>query len=759
MSFYANQKATAKKLMSSFEKSNMTLLLAQMQSGKTGTFLYTGCLMLHVGMVNRVVVFTGVPYNDLYEQLCDSVNDATKRFEYEKELETNSIHDKFITLTSSQLESFKIEPKTLVIWDESHYAQDTKNRPFAMFQNNGLLVDGSKETNELWKNKECYLLTVSATPFSEFVDCKEEKIHRQISKNIEVMNPGYSYRGVGFYYEHNLIKDSWDIFDSESRGPHKFVNLLEKSKITGFPQYGLLRCSGNSAGIIFLAKRAGWNKVVFYDMKNKAQLPGKWKTLEDQPEEDTLVVLKNMGRLGQVVPKQFVSFVFESSKGVSGTDTVLQSLLGRMCGYGPFNPHGIDIYICGNLTKKNELDDEVGIEMAHNARIVLKRKTQEKELKTYRTNPFVNEEDILNFMHNQRAEIDQLDIQHKEEIHYLKASEIERYINLLDRETTDVPRFAKNILRSKINQTSSGIIGYSTLPIEIKLEKSSSPYSEWTILEECAKIMNQPSGTKKLTNDLKVELVKVFIKLIETRKITFNDEKQDHEIKSLLETIIDETNDISVGDIINFGDLNSSSRNKQKLGLKMNEAIKHKMPYVNAVKQKNWRKNETEGKATRIQLEICGSYHSHPLCEGSVQTFNTTKTLYLSGYTYDASQHTKDKLKTQTIPNTTRNEVFHTDHELSQDASVTWINVIEDEDAFMGFIDTEFPANKKIRIVPTMSVPDSVIRHLNMLCYKNNGKFKLERITSKKTLKDRALRARNERYVVYFHTNTKLSLV
>jgi hypothetical protein len=112
-----------------------------------------------------------------------------------------------------------------------------------------------------------------------------------------------------------------------------------------------------------------------------------------------------------------------------------------------------------------------------------------------------------------------------------------------------------------------------------------------------------------------------------------------------------------------------------------------------------------------------------------------------------------------TIPATTRHEAFHHTHELCADTAVTWLNVIKDEDAFMGLVDTEFPQGKRIRIVPTQSIPDTVIHHLDQLCLHNNGRFTVERITAKRTREDNALGARVERYVAFFHQRTKLSVV
>ena len=177
--FYPTQVKTARELISKFSSTQLVLLLAQMQSGKTGTFLCTACAMVHFGLVDQVIVFTGVPDTDLYRQLEESVAQAVAHFNTVMEC---NITGKVITKKASKLPHTRISPKTLIVWDEAHYAQDVKNRPFQMFQNNGLLVDGTSRTNDLWSAKNCYLLTVSATPFSEYIDYRDSNVFAEITK-------------------------------------------------------------------------------------------------------------------------------------------------------------------------------------------------------------------------------------------------------------------------------------------------------------------------------------------------------------------------------------------------------------------------------------------------------------------------------------------------------------------------------------------------------------------------------------------------
>lgn len=749
--FYPTQVKTARELISKFSSTQLVLLLAQMQSGKTGTFLCTACAMVHFGLVDQVIVFTGVPDTDLYRQLEESVAQAVAHFNTVMEC---NITGKVITKKASKLPHTRISPKTLIVWDEAHYAQDVKNRPFQMFQNNGLLVDGTSRTNDLWSAKNCYLLTVSATPFSEYIDYRDSNVFAEITKEMVAMQPGPAYRGVGYFHEHNMIHSSWNIM--APAGQRKFVDLLRSAKTLDAPKYGILRSRADPGDIRLLAEHAGWSKFIFYDMKNKTSMPDGWDTLKVAPTDDTLVVLKNMGRLGQVVPKQHIAFVFESTTGSGATDTVLQSLLGRMCGYYVSDP-SIQIYVPDRLTAVKEVDDTDGNEVALEARIAL-RKAELDEVRAERIAAIHDDDFAISVFeadHTDRVkrEIQNIKRDHYECIEYATASEISRYVNLMTRRCDDVPRYAKNILRSQLDQKKVGMVGYSTVPMEIKLDMSTDGASEWTPLESCAFKMNT-EGARTLTDADKRCAVRELITRIEADPTAFGDSSQRMEILTALKGV--SIGRFTPSEIINFGDLNSKKGQTKSLRKRMYEAIHNNMPYVDAVKEKQWRLRESDGAAKRLQLLICSKIKDDAT---GVPDFNTTHSVYFTGWTYEADEHTKEAHKCMTIPATTRHEAFHHTHELCPDIASTWINIIKDEDAFMGMIDTEFPAGKRIRILPTMSIPETVIHHLDQLCLCNNGRFTIERITSKRTREDKALGARVERYVAYFHQRTKLSIV
>jgi len=759
--FYPSQIMATKTLISKFSKTRMILLLSQMQSGKTGTYLFTACSMVHFGLVERVIIFTGVPDIDLYTQLNNSVSQSIIHF---NRIMGVDLTDKIIAVKASQLSKLTIPPNTLVVWDVSHYdAQDRDNTPFQMFKSNHLLVDGTKETYDLWRNKGCYLLSVSATPFSEFVDNKDISVYNEITKEIVTMYPGHSYRGVIYYHENNHILPSWDIMNVPRRGQHKFVEMLRERVIEGKPQYGILRSCSPPENIKLLAEHAGWN-VEFYDMKNRESMVSGCATLDTAPNENTIIVLKNMGRLGQVIPKQHVSFVFESttSTNSNSSDTVLQSLLGRMCGYGPFNPTGTKIYVPKCLIDEKDVDgyDLDGSENSLKAIITLKKDELEIERNlyhaSYRDDEFAI--DNYNMTYDERVTdtIKRVIRDHTERLEYATSSEIQKYVNLMSMNSNDVPRYVKNIVSSQKNQKTVGIVGYSTIPEQIKVDMTDYVDTEWTPIYECASIMNCKNGSRRLTKSHKLHIVDFLIKYLETRDGAFSDIVQRIEIITLLKSVRDGKFDVSK--ILNFGDLNSNTRSRQRVI--MEESIKNNMPYNDLIKHKHWRENDCNGGAKRLQLLICSPIVGR-MTQG-VNDFNNTSTLYFTGFTYGSTEDTKDKHRRQQIPSTIHNEAFYHGHVVEdcddKRDSISWINVIKDEHAFMALIETIFPAGVKIRLILTNTVPKSVVHHIDKLLITNNGRFKVVRIRGRQTLEDKAVGAQ-QRYNILFFERSSMSIV
>jgi hypothetical protein len=548
--FFPQQREAAYNIYHQFNaETPCGLLIAPMQSGKTTAFMLTSFLMLGYGRVQNVIILCGNDENELYNQLTGDWEYSLESFlklcpeVHEGRSQSLLTKKNFGLYKSSHLDKITIKDHTLIIWDESHFAQDIKNKPYKMFERNGLLVNGTDDCADRWNRKSCYLLSVSATPFSEKTDIYDERVTR---KFFNFMHPGDLYRGVGFYKENDFIHII------EEHPDFKEILLSMSAKNPDTYTYGLVRTSTTKDKTMIerSAQEAGWD-VIYYDSANKHSL-GKdgINSLVEMPRNHTIIILKSMCRMGKVVPKQHISFVYEYAKN-GNTDSALQSLLGRMCGYGPFNPNGIHIFVSRN-TMSPPSDTDI-------AKFV---KKQEKARREYCAGAFARSEE----------EITCFDEAQEKKLENFKKSEIDRYIEFMKCKDM-IPTKAKNVVASKRNMSAAGAHKYYVRPFAIT--RDTAP----VLVEMVHKRMNQ-SGTlvKRVNANFSTEDRRHIVNEVRdlvTRDIgAFGDEKQREEVLRVL-ALDDALNHI------NFHDVTDNKHGEKKMGTKLKIAMEIGAPYVN----------------------------------------------------------------------------------------------------------------------------------------------------------------------------------
>ena len=332
---YEEQKATARKILAAFGEHRQVLLNAMMQSGKTGAFLWAAFALLAELKIQNIVVICGSNENELHTQLEKDLEGYVRTFawnfcdehrEYagQQTRLVELILARTTILKSSDLKKATIPNKSIVIWDESHFAQSKENCPYKFFERNGLKPTGTPFSDDLWAAKECYFLSVSATPFAQFSDLRNPEF--PITAKVVQHIPGETYIGVKQYVDADRIRPSYSIEEK----PEEFEALLRE--FAGERKYALVRSHKHHEAIKRCCERAG---VSYLDYNRVEKGIVNLDALETAPTSFTVVGLKDMCRMGKVVPKPHIAFVFEESQ-ASKSDTVLQSLLGRMCGYGPY---------------------------------------------------------------------------------------------------------------------------------------------------------------------------------------------------------------------------------------------------------------------------------------------------------------------------------------------------------------------------------------------------------------------------------------
>ena len=333
---FNNQIVTAQKLIEAFmgdDKHQYCVLLAQMQSGKSDTFMLVGCELVRLGLVERFIVFSGNAEIELREQAKDQRAFERSYRAYltkEKKMTIEEAEDvcemamsEFAVLWSSDLAKHHTKGKTLYIWDESHYAQSSKQRPDKFFRKQGLQPNGSGSDNGN------LLLSVSATPFSELLD-NDEFVQK---KKVVKMEPGSEYIGVDAMLKNDSIRG----FSGNFRTT--FASIVpELLNPDATRNVGLIRLTlRNEQDIRTICAQAGVSFLLYDQNWEGAPINELLKT------HVGVIGLKGKVRMGKQIIKDNVAWCFETAVR-SNTDTLLQGLIGRCCGY-PSTGSSLDIKI------------------------------------------------------------------------------------------------------------------------------------------------------------------------------------------------------------------------------------------------------------------------------------------------------------------------------------------------------------------------------------------------------------------------------
>jgi hypothetical protein len=358
---FPNQLNAAKEIIlgfTHFEENNNELtsrnrhqiLMAQMQSGKTGTmtgvinilekedsirtyfgiqkyFMVTGMndTGLHLQTTDRVIcqVF-GATDETVDHGSSDTVCDENCKFFIFKNYD--------LRVTEHSLEN------CLIFVDESHYGS-TKEAVLTKFlHKNGV---NWKNTNEL-EEKNIYIVSISATPIKE--------LHSDLArcKNRVVLLPTEKYVGVREFYQKDLINEASK--DDFSVNQDNFIPIIEYIQ----DAYERMKDQNGKKGVIIIRATKKKVKVIednqfVKDNFKLVHLNAKkgridYTRVNDEikimfsnynqvPEKPIIVLIQGAYRAGMTIDpkdKDLIYMVYDNSQELTAT---LQGLLGRMCGY------------------------------------------------------------------------------------------------------------------------------------------------------------------------------------------------------------------------------------------------------------------------------------------------------------------------------------------------------------------------------------------------------------------------------------------
>jgi hypothetical protein len=325
--FYSQQIEAGDHVLTHLKNGSYHILLeADLQAGKTGCYNYVIRKMLKENIVKRAIVICGSSELQLKEQAETDI----RHYNYD-------LGGKIKVHFRQDLKKIEKGVKDcLIIHEESHLVQ-TKNQTIHK-QSKRLDIPFGGEIGERGRNN--YILSVSATPFSEKSDIIHGKSH--FSKKIVKMKPGDGYIGISFFYSNNAFKEKFEITEDIVR----FKDLiLSKGK-----KWNLIRIFDTKGKIttplLFELKHYGIDVTLYDSHHSKIE---SLDFLNEIPDKPSLVILKGLCRVGKVIAKQNIGFIWENADKPK-TDTILQALPGRCCGYHT-NIH-IDMYVSPTVLRK-----------------------------------------------------------------------------------------------------------------------------------------------------------------------------------------------------------------------------------------------------------------------------------------------------------------------------------------------------------------------------------------------------------------------
>ena len=308
---HPEQITSARNIVNAFcQDTHYALLVALCQAGKTGCFQEVARIMLETGQCERAYILCGSSEVLLREQAEADTKAA------------NPGAPITVLFRTAFKEATMNLNKALIVVDESHLDQTQGQELDVFLGRHGLSMDGNPAA---LKANGAFLLSVDATPYAELAALT----HRETPypKHVEELKAGAGYYGLADYKFGGRLLPTFEIT------PYKFgrfANLVKR----GGAKYSLVRLSKGKAAAknlqtIRAAAAAVGAKVLLHTEKNEEISIAALKTA---PAVPTIVVIYDRLRAGKVVPKQHINFVWEGAR-TSKTDSLVQGLPGRMCGY------------------------------------------------------------------------------------------------------------------------------------------------------------------------------------------------------------------------------------------------------------------------------------------------------------------------------------------------------------------------------------------------------------------------------------------
>jgi hypothetical protein len=351
MIIHPESRATAFQIIESLgDPEGCPILVAEPQQGKTETAIPVINEFKNKaeadGSTFQIIWLCNKSDNDLKDQTQERM-DKAGLWRYVQTLHHADIVKEYKTDIDTQ--------ETLIIVDECHVALG-KNRPFHNFLKKfGIKYGAGKSQWDVPKDKNVYMLNISATPYAQI-------IRNHIDKKSFI--PIRLKRSENYY---GLKEISKRMIQSEA-----IIDRTKKSTTTWFKNrvedfneickkngvgYLLVRSMHPGPDIIENEIEKNYPNIKCKIFDNKLEnLPKLYFHLKNEPFVPTILIIRGALRAGKTLPTtKYIRMAIDPPTAKS--DTVTQSLVGRCCGYKTEDGHSKfdDIFPIYCNTKEREM--------------------------------------------------------------------------------------------------------------------------------------------------------------------------------------------------------------------------------------------------------------------------------------------------------------------------------------------------------------------------------------------------------------------
>lgn len=320
---YPNQEKIAQQVSNSFESGEVvaTMVVARTQSGKTGSMCavvraLTDTTYNKPANLDNVFIVTGLSSLEWKTQTAERIPPSIRN----NVMHANNLQELANTI--------KDKTDVLIIMDEVHVAAAKSQRLDTLFK--------TAELNDPEHMREHNIRVVqySATPNGTLYDLQTWGT----AANIILAQPGEGYVGTPQLIQQGRIRQFSGEVGLSSQANQEFIHA-----VTSFntPRYHLIRINvlesvkSHKAKIKKIFKQQNIHNihVLSYECSKKTDIKNINQTLEIQPNQHTIIILKNMLRCAKTIHKTYIGVLHDRPVDNTHDDVIIQGLTGRITGY------------------------------------------------------------------------------------------------------------------------------------------------------------------------------------------------------------------------------------------------------------------------------------------------------------------------------------------------------------------------------------------------------------------------------------------